>query len=99
MPARHDPSPSKALFSLDPNTWRVLKARLKLSLRQEEIVGLILRGCSDKQIAAQLDLRVPTVRTHLSRLFLRLGVRDRVELILRVFAEVQSIWRVGERNH
>jgi len=65
--------------------WSELVHDLALSPRQADIVKLLLSGLSDKQIARQLHIRVPTVRTHLSRLFVKLGVQDRNELILYVF--------------
>jgi DNA-binding NarL/FixJ family response regulator len=66
--------------------WIQLVAMLQLSPQQIRIVELILRNCRDKQIAAELQLKVPTVRTHLRRIFDRLGVEDRMELVLLIFA-------------
>ena len=65
--------------------WLELQRSLSLSRRQAQIVERLLCGRSDKQIARELDVSVPTVRTHLGRLFARFGVADRCELILRVF--------------
>ncbi len=66
--------------------WDRVVGVLGLSRQQTKIVRLILQGMRDKQIAIALGLRVATVRTHLTRLFARISVADRVELILRVFA-------------
>jgi len=60
---------------------------LDLPPQQARIVSLILQGKRDKQIAAAMGLQRPTVRTHLARIFSRLGVADRMELVLRVFAD------------
>jgi DNA-binding NarL/FixJ family response regulator len=65
--------------------WRELEAELCLSPRQAQITRLLMRGFSDKQIARELAISVPTVRTHLHRLFLKLDLQDRYELALRVF--------------
>ena len=46
---------------------------------------------SDQQIAATMEISVPTVRTYLGRIFTRLGVRDRMELVLRILAMTQEI--------
>ncbi len=64
---------------------------MKLSPQQERIVELILRNCRDKQIAAEMKLKVPTVRTHLARMFQRIGVEDRMELVLAIFAASHQI--------
>jgi len=76
---------------LDPQTWLAVAAHLELSPQQTRIVELLLCGRRDKQIAHELQLSVPTVRTYLGRIFLKLNVQDRVELILRVFSLTQSI--------
>ena len=71
---------------LSNQEWAQLTQRLELTPRQAEIVQHLLLGKSDKQIARELGISVPTVRTHMGRLFHKLGLRDRVELILYVFA-------------
>jgi len=69
--------------------WGQLKTHLHLPPRQAEIVRHLLHGLSDKQIARELGVSLPTVRTHLSRLFRRFDVCDRVELVLGVFARLR----------
>lgn len=76
---------------LDAPTWVAVVAALELSPQQARIVELLLCGRRDKQIAQAMSLSVPTVRTYLGRIFLRLGVQDRVELILRVFATAHAL--------
>ena len=66
--------------------WQRLKADLALSRRQAEVVEQLFLGHSDKQIAQELRVSVPTVRTHLCRLFSRFGVEDRCELVVQIFA-------------
>ena len=69
-----------------PQAWNELKQDLSLSRRQADVVEQLLQGRSDKQIARELQMSVPTVRTHLCRLFSRFGVEDRCELIVHVYA-------------
>ena len=69
--------------------WLQLKADLALSRRQGEVVEQLFLGHSDKQIAHALRMSVPTVRTHLCRLFSRFGVEDRCGLVVEVFARFQ----------
>jgi DNA-binding NarL/FixJ family response regulator len=63
----------------------------KLSPRQKQIVSLLFKGCSDKQIAHQLDICVPTVRTHMSRLFAKVGASDRSELLIHFFKDARRM--------
>ena len=74
---------------LSEQEWSQLKQQLDLSPRQADIVRHVLHGASDKQIAGALDISLPTVRTHMARLFRKLDLNDRVELIVHVFARVR----------
>ncbi len=71
---------------LSSEEWTRLVTDLTLSPRQAEIVKHLLRGESDKQIARALEISVPTVRTHMGRLFQKFDLNDRVELVLCIFA-------------
>lgn len=52
-----------------------------LTLRQREILQLIARGLSTKQIAADLDVSIKTVETHRAQLMERLEIRDIAGLV------------------
>ena len=65
--------------------WKSLLQTLRLPPRQACIVRLLFDGCSDRQIASHLDISLPTLRTHLRRLFRKLAVPDRLGLLLHVF--------------
>jgi len=78
---------------MDEATWEIIIDQLGLSPQQTRIVELILRGQQDKHIAAELNLSASTVRTYLTRIFIRTDVTDRVGLVLRVFAMAQEIIR------
>jgi len=88
---------------LSVGEWEQVVQSLSLSPQQARIVDLILRGLKDKHIAEQLKLSIWTVRTHLNRIFARLDVDDRVELVVRVFVccrELQGSSRVPHgRDH
>lgn len=75
----------------DTAKWATLQKRLKLPPQQARVAELVLRGLRDKQIAELLGLKIPTVRTYLSRLFTRFRVGDRVELILHLVAAVNTL--------
>ena len=55
----------------------VPSAELKLSAREFEIARMIADDLSDKEIAWRLGVEISTVRTHLKRIFTKLGVRRR----------------------
>jgi DNA-binding NarL/FixJ family response regulator len=53
-----------------------------LSPREEEVFRCVALGLRNAEIAARLAISEETVKTHLHRIFRKLGVRDRVELAL-----------------
>ena len=57
-----------------------------LTLREREIAELIGNGESNKQIARQLSITERTVKAHLTGIFRKLGIADRLGLALRVTA-------------
>ncbi len=52
-----------------------------LTQREAEILGLIARGMTNPEIAAQLYLSNHTIKTHISRIFAKTGSRDRAAAI------------------
>jgi len=50
-----------------------------LSAREAEILGLIVKGLTNKEIATKLNITVGTVKWHLNILFARLNVTDRTQ--------------------
>ena len=52
-----------------------------LTQREAEILGMIARGMTNPEIAAQLFLSNHTIKTHISRIFAKTGSRDRAAAI------------------
>lgn len=53
----------------------------KLSAREQEILTLVARGSSNKEIARNLHLSEATIKSHLLHLFAKLGVSDRTAAV------------------
>jgi DNA-binding NarL/FixJ family response regulator len=56
----------------------------RLTNREREVACEVGRGSSNAEIAARLHLSVPTVKAHVSRLFDKLGVTNRVQIAIVV---------------
>ena len=76
-----EPARAEELVELGP-------AAYGLSRREQQVVTLVARGASTARIAATLHISEYTVQNHLSRIFEKVGVRDRRALVRRLFLDV-----------
>lgn len=82
---RHPPAGSALLSEAD---WAETARALRLSGRELQIVRGVFDNRKETAIAADLGIAPRTVNTHLERLYRKVTVTTRVELVLRVIEEV-----------
>ena len=58
--------------------------RSPLTPREKQVVGMLVSGCSTRAIAGQVGLTVATIHTYLKRVYSKLGIHSRVELVARM---------------
>ena len=56
-----------------------------LTPKERQIAWLLRQGASNKQLALELDVGLPTIKTHLIHLFRKTGVSSRTELVAALF--------------
>lgn len=87
-PLQPPPETNPIVFS--PEEWQAIFRGLSLPPRQAQIVRMLFEGYSDKQVANELDISVPTVRSHLQRMYSKFRVQDRITLAIYIFAWFRS---------
>lgn len=64
---------------------RALEALTPLTPRESEVLTLVGRGLSNAEIAEALVLSPATAKTHVARVFAKLGARDRSQLVITAY--------------
>jgi DNA-binding CsgD family transcriptional regulator len=73
----------KRFTDLVAGPQRHLIRPIDLTPRELDIINLSVRGQSDKEVAADLDISENTVNTHFRKIFRRLGVNNRVQAFVK----------------
>jgi DNA-binding NarL/FixJ family response regulator len=84
------PTVTRRLLDRFADSMPAADARLALVIaslteREREILTLLASGRSNAELARELYLSEPTIKTHLSSIFRKLGVRDRVQAVIAAY--------------
>lgn len=66
------------IVSATPNPWTALSAR------ESQVARMVAEGRSNKEVATAMFISERTVKAHLSAIFEKLSVRDRLQLVVRL---------------
>lgn len=82
-------------FMAKPRPGTATPGLAELSEREQQVLGRLADGLSNADIARAMYVSEATVKTHINRLFAKLGVRDRVQAV--IFAYESGFVSPGER--
>jgi two-component system response regulator NreC len=88
------PAMTRSLFSEASPAFPKVSDVETLTLREIEVLQLLARGCTNRQIAEQLSLSPRTVEGHRANLAGKLGLRSRVELV--EYAEKHGLMKTAK---
>ncbi|WP_416306174.1 response regulator [Neptunicella sp. SCSIO 80796] len=79
----HQPALTETLLTnLQSNSATELTATESLTAREQQVLGLMASGCSNKEISQVLFKSEGTIKNHVSNILAKLGVRDRTRAVL-----------------
>lgn len=67
----------------------------QLAPREQEVLALLSKGCAYKQIAAEMQLSMGTIRTYIRRIYEKLHVNCRTEAVVKYLHSTGSVPRTG----
>ena len=79
------PAPPAEIPAAIPNAWA------SLSAREAQVARAVSTGRSNKEVASLMFISERTVKAHLGAVFDKLGVRDRLQLVLRLSASAEPV--------
>jgi DNA-binding NarL/FixJ family response regulator len=62
----------------------------RISRREQEIVQLLCKGYTNKQIARQLFISETTVKTHISNILAKLNLHDRMQIVVYYYNKING---------
>jgi DNA-binding NarL/FixJ family response regulator len=77
------------VIGLKPFKFRESNGMATLTSREKDVVRLVAQGMRNQEISAELRLNEHTIRNYLFRIFDKLGVSSRVELVLYVSGDFE----------
>lgn len=67
---------------LSKEEWHCIKNKYNLTVRELVLCMYLCMGLSYKDTAKSMDIKVSTVKMHLSKVFLKVGVNTKIMLLL-----------------
>lgn len=80
-----DPAVAKRVFARFSTTTAVDALVAPLTERERDVLWLLAQGMTNAEVADRLGIGEETAKTHVARVLAKLGVRDRVQAVIRAY--------------
>jgi DNA-binding CsgD family transcriptional regulator len=77
---------------LNEKQWRYVQRRYHISPRELEVAKLICKGYINGDIAAKLNVKPGTIKTHIKSIFGKTRARNKITLLLRFMEDVNEFF-------
>jgi DNA-binding NarL/FixJ family response regulator len=78
-----------AAMSFSRGQWKHIQKCYNFSERKMQILKLLFEGLENDKIAKMLKIRYNTVKAHFGNIYQRVGVQNKVQLVIQLFTIVQ----------
>jgi DNA-binding NarL/FixJ family response regulator len=89
------PAAAKTLFQTFLKTNNVQSNNLILTSREKELIELVVKGLSYKEMASYLNISHHTVNHHLKKLYIKMEVRSKTELVYKYLSSKSENYEDG----
>jgi len=79
-----------AAMSFSREQWEHIQKCYRFSERKMQILMLLLEGMENDKIAQKLKIQYNTVKAHFGNIYKRVGVQNKVQLVMQLFTIVQT---------
>ena len=84
------------LALLSKKQWSYLQRCYELTPRELQVAELVCQGWQNSRIAKSLNIRLHTVKTHIRNIYRKVGVKSKINMLLRFVSEARSLPSDGE---
>jgi len=76
---------------LDDRKWVYLRKRYGMTAREMQVARLVCCGLGNDYIAAELEIKHATVKTHIRNLYRKLWVHNKISMLLKFIEDINAV--------
>jgi len=76
---------------IDEQRWIYLRKRYGMTAREIQVARLVCCGLGNDHIAAELEIKHATVKTHIRNLYRKLWVHNKISMLLKFIEDINAV--------